>query len=68
MGKNTERDRLISSEEQEESHAAEIHYETSYKHLPVGVWFIEWMGVLSSIDPVKKKRLYVDNISFIQHK
>jgi len=30
-----------------------------YNRLPVGAWLIERMGLLSRLDPIKKKKLYV---------
>ena len=49
-----EKDSLLSSGEEEDD-TPKIHYES----LPVGVWFIEWIGVLSRLDAVRKKKLYV---------
>ena len=51
---NAEKNRLLSSGDEEDD-TPKMHYES----LPVGVWFIEWIGVLSRLDPVKKKKLYV---------
>jgi len=59
VDRNVERERLLSSGEEEiVDDTPRIHY----KYLPVGVWFIEWIGVLSRVDPVKKKKLYVNDI------
>ena len=57
VNKDGEKDRLLSSEEHEGDDTPRIRYE----RLPVGVWFIEWIGVLSRVDPIRKKRLYVYN-------
>ena len=53
LDENAEKNRLLSSGEEDDT--PKIHYDS----LPVGVWFIEWIGVLSRLDPVKKKKLYV---------
>ena len=55
VNKDAEKDRLLSSGEEEGDDTPRIHYE----RLPVGVWFIEWIGVLSRVDPIRKKKLYV---------
>ena len=54
LDENAEKSRLLSSGGEEDD-TPKIHYDS----LPVGVWFIEWIGVLSRLDPVKKKKLYV---------
>ena len=53
--KSIEKQRLISSEDEEADSTPRIHFQ----RLPVGVWFIEWVGVLSRVDPIRKKKLYV---------
>ncbi len=59
VNKDVEKERLLSSDEEEEGDdTPKIRYE----RLPVGVWFIEWIGVLSRVDPIRKKKLYVYNI------
>ena len=63
VNKDAERDRLLSSEEYEGDDTPRIRYE----RLPVGVWFIEWIGVLSRLDPIRKKKLYVCNITVLHY-
>jgi len=50
--KRIERDRLLSSEEDDT-------IKIQYHRLPIGIWFVERLGVLSRIDPVVKKKWYV---------
>ena len=48
----TDKKRLLSTDEnQEDTHTV------SYNRLPVGTWLIERVGVLSRLNPAKKKKL-----------
>lgn len=46
----TDKKRLLSTDEGEDDTVL-------YNHLPVGAWLIERVGVLSSLNPIKKKKL-----------
>lgn len=53
--KSIEKQRLLSSEDGEVDNTPRVHFQ----RLPAGVWFIEWVGVLSRVNPIRKKKLYV---------
>ena len=52
----TDRQRLLSTEEGQDD-TDTVQSRVQYNRLPVGSWVIEWMGALSSLNPIKKRKL-----------
>jgi len=54
--KRVEKERLLSTEDDDDT--ARIQY----RRLPIGIWFVERLGVLSQLDPVVKKKWCVSEV------